>query len=160
METFSVSLPPRRDLEFPIKLFERPIWEARTMKSPTEQHFAPFQLITPWWRHERETYSVLLALCMGNSPVTGEFPSQRPVTRTLMFSFICAWINGWANNREAGDLRRHCAHYGVIVMTLACSCVECAIHNRHSKDNVCFTQSANSCIDYNAVYHKSLNFVL
>ena len=35
---------------------------------------------------------------------------------TLMFSFICSWINGWVNNRDAGDLRRHRAHYDVIVM--------------------------------------------
>ena len=35
-----------------------------------------------------------------------------------MVSFICAWINGWVNNREAGDLRRHRAHYDVIVMKL------------------------------------------
>ena len=34
----------------------------------------------------------------------------------LMFSLICAWINGWVNNREAGNLRRHCAHYDVTVM--------------------------------------------
>ena len=34
----------------------------------------------------------------------------------LMFSLICAWINGWVNNREAGDLRRHRAHYDVTVM--------------------------------------------
>ena len=34
----------------------------------------------------------------------------------LMFSFIRAWINGWVNNREAGDLRHHPAHYDVIVM--------------------------------------------
>ena len=36
----------------------------------------------------------------------------------LMFSLICAWINGWVNNREAGDLRRHRAHYDVIVMDI------------------------------------------
>ena len=36
----------------------------------------------------------------------------------LMFSLICAWINGWVNNREAGDLRRHRAHYDVIVMLM------------------------------------------
>ena len=35
----------------------------------------------------------------------------------LMFSFIYSRINGWVNNREAGDLRRICAHYDVIVMT-------------------------------------------
>ena len=34
----------------------------------------------PWWRHQMETFSTLLALCVGNSPVTGEFPTQRPVT--------------------------------------------------------------------------------
>ena len=35
----------------------------------------------------------------------------------LMFSLICAWTNGWVNNRGAGDLRHHCAHYDVIVMS-------------------------------------------
>ena len=34
----------------------------------------------------------------------------------LMFSFICAWINGWVHNREFGELRRHRAHYDVIAM--------------------------------------------
>ena len=38
-------------------------------------------LATPWWRYQMETFSALLACCAGNSPVTGEFPSQRPVTR-------------------------------------------------------------------------------
>ena len=53
----------------------------------------------------------------GNSPVTGEFPAQRPVTRSLdVFFLICAWINGWVINGEAGDLRRRSAHYDVIVM--------------------------------------------
>ena len=33
-----------------------------------------------------------------------------------MFSLICVWINGWINNREAGDLRRYRAHSDVIVM--------------------------------------------
>ena len=34
----------------------------------------------------------------------------------LMFFSICAWTNGWVNNRDAGDLRHHRAHYGVTVM--------------------------------------------
>ena len=38
----------------------------------------------------------------------------------LMFSLICVWINDWVNNREAGDLRRHRAHYDVIVMYAHC----------------------------------------
>ena len=36
-----------------------------------------------WWRHQLETFSALLTLCAGNSPVTGEFHAQRPVTRSF-----------------------------------------------------------------------------
>ena len=45
-----------------------------------------------------------------NSPKKGQW------RRALMFSSICTWMNGWVNNGEAGDLRRHRTHYGVIVM--------------------------------------------
>ena len=37
----------------------------------------------PWWRHQMETFSALLAICAENSPVPGEFPTQRPVTRSF-----------------------------------------------------------------------------
>ena len=47
----------------------------------------------------------------------GEFPAQRPMTRALMSSLICARMYGWVNNCDAGDLRRHGAHYDVTVMT-------------------------------------------
>ena len=44
----------------------------------------------PWWRHQMETFSALLAICAGNSPVTGEFPTQRPVTRSFdVFFDLC-----------------------------------------------------------------------
>ena len=73
--------------------------------------------LSSWWRHQMETFSVLLALCAGNSPVTGEFLVQRPVTRSFdVFFDLCPGINGWVNNREAGDLRRHRTHCDVIVM--------------------------------------------
>ena len=36
-----------------------------------------------WWRHQIGTFSALLAICAGNSPVPGEFPTQRPVTRSF-----------------------------------------------------------------------------
>ena len=36
-----------------------------------------------WWRHQMKTFSALLAICAGNSPGTGEFPTQRPVTRSF-----------------------------------------------------------------------------
>ena len=42
---------------------------------------------TSWWCHQMETFSALLAICAGNSPVTGEFPAQRPVTRSFDFFF-------------------------------------------------------------------------
>ena len=48
------------------------------------------------------------------SPVNS--PHKGQGRGALMFSLICIWINGWVNNRKAGDLRRYCAHYGVIVM--------------------------------------------
>ena len=36
-----------------------------------------------WWRHQMETFSAFLAICTGDSPVSGEFPAQRPVTRSF-----------------------------------------------------------------------------
>ena len=61
------------------------------------------------------TFSALLALCAGNSPVLGEFASQRPVTPSfdLNFSLICAWTSVWVNTRDAGDLRCPPANYDV-----------------------------------------------
>ena len=50
-----------------------------------------------------ETFSVLLAICAGNSPVTGEFPVQRPVTQSFNVFFDPRFR--WVNNGEAGDLR-------------------------------------------------------
>ena len=47
-----------------------------------------------------------------NSPHKGQWRGA------LMFTLICARINAWVNNREAGDLRRNLAHYDVIVMTM------------------------------------------
>ena len=53
----------------------------------------------------------------------GEFTGHRWITFTnasdaelWYLSLICPWINGWGNNRDAGNLRRHHAHYDVIVM--------------------------------------------
>ena len=45
-----------------------------------------------------------------NSPHKGQWRGA------LVFSLICVWINGWVNNREAGDLRRYLVHYDVTVM--------------------------------------------
>ena len=70
----------------------------------------------PWWHHQMETFSALLAIGVGNSPVIGEFPTQRPVTQCFDVFFDLCLNKGWVNNRGAGDLRCHCAHYDVNVM--------------------------------------------
>ena len=62
--------------------------------------------VITWWRNQVEIFSALLDICAGNSPASGEFPAQRPVTRSFEVFFDLCQINGWENNREAGDLRR------------------------------------------------------
>ena len=44
------------------------------------------------------------------------FPHEGQWLGAVMFSLICAWTNSWANNRDAGDLRRHRSHHDVTVM--------------------------------------------
>ena len=64
-----------------------------------------------WWRHQMEAFSALLALCVGNSHVSGEFPTQRPVTRS--FDDLClnkrlskqSW--GWWFETPSRPLWRH-----------------------------------------------------
>ena len=46
-------------------------------------HYFLKAFITPWWRHQMETFSALLAIWAGDSPVPGEFHAQRPVTRSF-----------------------------------------------------------------------------
>ena len=47
------------------------------------QNWPPGAISIAWWRHQMETFSALLPICAGNSPVPGEFPTQRPVTRSF-----------------------------------------------------------------------------
>ena len=77
-----------------------------------------------WWRHQMETFSALLAICAGNSPVPVNSPHKGQWRGALMFSLICVWINGWVNNREAGDLRRYRTHYDVTVMNILAPVME------------------------------------
>ena len=69
------------------------------MESGTHYIEIPDRIHTPakgvlhlgtWWRHQMETFSALLALSAGNSPVTSEFPSQRSVTRSFDIFFDSA----------------------------------------------------------------------
>ena len=69
-----------------------------------------------WRRHQMETSSALLVICAGNSPVTAEFPAQRPVTRSFDVFFDLRLNKRLSNISETGDLRRHRVHYDVIAM--------------------------------------------
>ena len=67
-----------------------------------------------------ETFSALLALCAGNSPVTGEFHTQRPVTRR--FDDLClnkrlskqSW--GWWFETPSRSLWRHCNAWTLVTL--------------------------------------------
>ena len=62
------------------------VWEilaARHAKRKTRHKIEAYSTNGSWWRHQMETFSALLAICAGNSPVPGEFPTQRPVTRSF-----------------------------------------------------------------------------
>ena len=58
--------------------------EAFTLPTPfVEIVSACTHKMSSWWRHQMETFSALLAICAENSQVPGEFPTQRPVTRSF-----------------------------------------------------------------------------
>ena len=68
-----------------------------------------------WWRHQMETFFALLAICAGNSPVTGEFSTQRPVTRSFDVFFdlrlnktLSKQWWGWWFETPPRSLWRHC----------------------------------------------------
>ena len=71
----------------------------------------------PWWRHQMETFSALLAICAGNSPIPGEFPTQRPVTRSSDVYFDLR-----PNKRLNKQTWGHHGHYDVFVMQKCCYC--------------------------------------
>ena len=62
------------------------------------------------WKHFPRSWPFVWELIGQNSHHKGHW------REVLTFFLICAQTNGWVHNRDAGDLRRHRAHYGVIVM--------------------------------------------
>ena len=70
--------------------------------------------IESWWRHQMETFSALLAICAENSPVPGEFSTQRPVTRSFHVYFdlrpnkgLSKQLWGWWFETQSCPLWRH-----------------------------------------------------
>ena len=74
-----------------------------------------------WWRHQMVTFTVLLAFVWGIHRWPVNFPGKGQWRGALMFSLIGASINGWVNNRDAGDLWRHAIYN---------SCVDCLMFNK------------------------------
>ena len=62
--------------------------------------------LCPGWRNQIETFPALLALCAENSPITGEFPSQRPVTRSFAVFFFFFVVSLCFNKRSCKQSRR------------------------------------------------------
>ena len=76
-----------------------------------------------WWRHQMETFSALLAICAGNSPVTGECPTQRPVMRSFDVFFdlrLNKWLSkhswGWWFETPSYPLWHHCNAYYIVML--------------------------------------------
>ena len=78
-----------------------------------------------WWRHQIETFSALLAICARNSPVTGKFPAQRPVTRSFDVFFdlrlnkrLSKQWWGWWFETQSHPLWRHCDGWRIVVYSV------------------------------------------
>ena len=89
-----------------------------------------------WWRHQMETFSALLAICAGNSPVSGEFPAHRPVTRSFDVFFdlrpkkrLSKQWWGWWSATLLHPLWHHCNELFMwprgVVMHLFPECLSC-----------------------------------
>ena len=79
----------------------------------TQGSYGSQNLAITWWRHQ---ISALLAICAGNSPVSGKFPAQRPVTWSFGVFFDLCLIKrlrkhsrGWWFETLSRPLRRHCS---------------------------------------------------
>ena len=65
-----------------------PKWQTNCQDKRITVLLNPIGMCSSWWRHQMETFSALLTLCAGNSPIAGEFPSRRPVTRSFDYFYL------------------------------------------------------------------------
>ena len=122
-------------------------------KTPTKQN-------TIWWRHEMETFSALLDLCVENVPVTGEFPAQRPVTRNFDVFFDLRlnklWSKqcwGWWFETPSRPLWHHC-HDNCLCMfywtryliySIPCQCVLLGVLGREWTSQYLIIATIDDC---------------
>ena len=86
-----------------------------------------------WWHHQMETLLRCWPFVRGIHRSPMDSPHEGQWRGALMFSFICAWTNDWTNNRDSGNLRPHCAHYNVTVMSITISQIQMNCWNNHAK---------------------------
>ena len=117
-----------------LQLCTKPLEWRHNGRANVSNHRPHHCLLNPLFRRRSKKTSKLCVtgLCIGNSPGTGEFPAQMASNAEKCFhlmtsscrygiecinkkNVICAWINDWLNNREAGDLRRYHAHYVTVM---------------------------------------------
>ena len=104
--------------------------------------FAYVAPVSPWWCHQMERFSALLAICAGNSPVNGEFSTQRPATQSLDAFFdlrqnkrLCKQSGGWWFETPSRLVWRHrnvspvkkWKQQGLMEMVPICSCNTCRL---------------------------------
>ena len=93
-----------------------------------------------WWRHQIQTFSALLAICAGNSPVPGEFPAQRPVARSFDVFFDLRlnkplskqWCD-WSFETLSCQLWRHCNVFAGCRPTHICTCAGRDVYTNEQK---------------------------
>ena len=108
---FWLSVDPNRIFSRTDVLMIQGRWHTKAVLTPLEKYTPHIMMMSS----NGNIFCITVPLC-GEFTGHGEFPHKGQWPRALMFSLICAWINGWANNCEAGDWRRCHAHYDVIVM--------------------------------------------
>ena len=124
-----------------------------------------------WWHHQMETFSTLLAICAGNSLVTGEFPAQRPVMRGFDVFFdlrLNKWLSkqwwGWWFEMPSCPLWRHC-NCGMKTIPIGTNCGwgnNCTLKNRRLittfintfQGTLCHDQIINSLRPGDAYMHQ------
>ena len=121
---------------YSVFIIHLPYWSPQL---PTEMTLISRCIYTIWtkhddvikWKHFPRYWPFVTGI--HRSPV--DSPHKGQWHEALLFSLNCAWTNGWANNQDAGDLRRNCAHIdvtvmkyaqGVVVLCFVLVCISCS----------------------------------
>ena len=103
-----------------VKFAENEAGHLKTIETPCQVTASLLKIMLAtqskaWWHHQMESFSMLQTLCEGNSPVTSDFPSQRPVMRSFDVFFdlrLSKWLSEqlrcWWFEMPSRSLWCHC----------------------------------------------------